>query len=79
MLISVYPSNTVPGGTWSELTGGVMNMGIVEGITAEVTVAEGPADCKLVEVRTASGSVLVIAAVEVETDGEMRKLVAVMN
>ena len=78
MLISVYPSNVVPGGTWSELSGGVMNIGMVEGITAEVTVAEGPTDGTLVDVRTASGSVLV-TVVEVVTDGAIRKLVAVIN
>jgi hypothetical protein len=79
MLISVYPSIVVPGGTGSALGGGVMNMGIVEGITAEVTVAEGPADSRLFVVRTASGSVLVTGAVEVGTEGAMRKLVAVIN
>jgi hypothetical protein len=56
-----------------------MNMGIVEGMAAEVTVAAGPADCRLSVVRTASGSVLVSVADELETDGAMRKLVAVMN
>jgi hypothetical protein len=79
MLISVYPSNVVPGATWSELGGGVMNIGIDEGMTAEVTVAEGPTGCRLFEVRTASGSVLVTEAVEVGIEGAMRKLVAVMN
>lgn len=56
-----------------------MNIGIDEGMTAEVTVAEGPTGCRLFEVRTASGSVLVTEAVEVEIEGAMRKLVAVMN
>jgi len=56
-----------------------MNMGIVEGMAAAVTVAEGPADSRLFEVRAASGSVLVIAALEEETDGAIRKLVAVIN
>lgn len=56
-----------------------MNMGTVAGMAAPVTVAEGPAACKLFEVRTASGSVLVTEAVVVVAAGPMRKVVAVMN
>jgi hypothetical protein len=56
-----------------------MNIGMVPGRMALVTVAEGPAVCKLFEVRTASGSVLVKEALVVVAAGPMRKVVAVMN
>lgn len=56
-----------------------MNKGIVEGMAAPVTVAEGPAACREFEVRTASGSVFVTDGRAVEDVGAIKKFVAVIK
>lgn len=74
----MYPSSDVPNGTGSESAGGVINIGIFDGITPAVRVTADPVGMEAVD-KAASGSVIVAARVVVVDVGAIKNELAVMN